>query len=385
RPKIETVLVDGEHRSMAPPIAMSHDERDLEIRYTALGFREPRRLRFRYRMAPTETVWNDVGARRTAYFSRLPPGEHVFELSVGTAAGRWQEPVSIAFEIRPAFHQTGLFAGLASIVLVALGLFLSRFLYLQRHTWALRRMQKEITDKNAELAAQNTELERFAQSVAHDLKNPLHTIQGFLDLLEMDLDAGRSEAIESGIEQIRDGAGALDQRLDALLELSRAGRVVGEPRDVDLAEVLARTVRHLGAAIQECGVVVDIDHLARAPKALGDPERLAVVFQNLIENAIKYSGDVAEPRIEVHARQRGDRVRCRVRDNGIGIAPEHLGEVFGLFRQLDPQAEGSGIGLALVRRVVEAHGGKIRVRSEGVGQGTSFVFDLPAAEPAIGA
>ena len=117
------------------------------------------------------------------------------------------------------------------------------------------------------------------------------------------------------------------------------------------------------------------------PMVYGDRGRLLEILLNLIDNAVKYGGDPPAPRIEIDACEENGMVRCSVRDNGIGIDPRYHEKIFGLFDQLDPHAEGSGIGLALVRRIVEIHGGKIWVESDGEGTGSTFCFTLPPNGP----
>ena len=109
----------------------------------------------------------------------------------------------------------------------------------------------------------------------------------------------------------------------------------------------------------------------------GDQPRLLEVLQNLVENAVKYMGDQPKPRIEIGARRENDRDVCYVRDNGVGIEARYHHKVFGLFDKLQPDSEGSGVGLALAKRIVEVHGGRIWIESEGSGRGSTFCFSIP--------
>ncbi len=240
------------------------------------------------------------------------------------------------------------------------------------------RLHDALRLRNQELEAQNAQLERFTYTVSHDLKTPLVTIQGFVGLLGKDLAEGSSRA-EHDLDKIRAAASRMAGLLDDLLELSRIGRVVGTPEEVALGELAREAVDLLAERIAERGIEVTVAE--DLPVVSADRLRLQEVFQNLVENAVKFTGDQERPRIEIGVRRDdGDSVYF-VRDNGLGIAAPYREKVFGLFERLDAAAEGTGIGLAVVKRIVEIHGGRIWAESEGLGHGTSFCFTLPSGRP----
>jgi PAS domain S-box-containing protein len=227
----------------------------------------------------------------------------------------------------------------------------------------------------AELEARNAELERFLYTVSHDLKSPLITMGGFLGFLEKDALAGNIERIQADTAYIKEALARMRQLLDELLELSRVGRISGPPEVVAFESVAREAVALERQAIAASGVTVVI--LPHLPTVSGDRARLVEVVQNLVNNACKFMGAQPHPHIEIGAQQEEGRTVFYVRDNGIGIAPQYHEKVFGLFDKLDPQSEGSGVGLALVKRIVETHGGKIWIESPGKGGGTTFCFTLP--------
>ncbi len=235
----------------------------------------------------------------------------------------------------------------------------------------------DLEANNVELAFRNAELERFTYTVSHDLKTPLVTIKGFLGLLEQDAATGDTERMQHDIDRVSYAADKMARLLDELLELSRIGRLMNLPEPVDLTELAREAVSLVAGQIVARGVAVEID--PTLPLVYGDPVRLLEVYQNLIDNAVKFMGRQPEPRIEIGVRHEGKEAVCFVRDNGIGIDPKYHENVFGLFNRLDPYGEGTGIGLALVRRIVEVHGGKIWVESGGAGQGSTFYFILPSS------
>ena len=233
----------------------------------------------------------------------------------------------------------------------------------------------ELEAKNVELASRNAELERFTYTVSHDLKTPLVTIKGFLGLLEKDALDGDIEQMKRDIAQISSAADTMAQLLNELLELSRVGRLMNPPEEIGLSDLASEAASLVAGQIEARGVTVEI--APSMPVVYGDRVRLLEVYQNLIDNAVKFMGEQPQPRIEVGVQHHDGEVVCYVCDNGIGIDPRYHENVFGLFNRLDHDAEGTGIGLALVRRIVEVHGGRIWVESEGVGRGAVFYFTLP--------
>ncbi len=232
-------------------------------------------------------------------------------------------------------------------------------------------------DLISELESKNAELERFTYTVSHDLKSPLFTIRGFLGYLEQDSLAGNRERMKSDVQRITDATGKMQQLLNDLLELSRIGRLMNETADIPFGELAREAVELVHGRIMESGVAVHID--AEMPTVHGDRQRLLEVVQNLVDNAAKFMGDQPDPRIEIgwEGEENGKPI-LYVRDNGMGIPPEHHERIFGLFNKLDVKVDGTGIGLALVKRIVEVHGGRIWVQSE-AGGGATFYFTLPAS------
>jgi len=258
-----------------------------------------------------------------------------------------------------------------SIALLAILLIAGSTFFLYRQ----RQLLVEIEAKNIELQGQNAELERFNYTVSHDLKAPLVTIKGFLGLLQKDINAQDQEAIERDAGQIGDAADKMGQLLEELLELSRIGRQINAPENLDLNQLVQEALARVAIQIEEQNVEVRV--APDMPTVFGDPGRLLEVFQNLIDNSIKFMGSQQAPRIEIGAHRDNGEVHCYVRDNGIGIASEYRGRVFELFERLDTRVEGTGVGLALIKRIIEVHGGRIWVESEGEGRGASFCFTLP--------
>jgi PAS domain S-box-containing protein len=226
-----------------------------------------------------------------------------------------------------------------------------------------------------ELEAKNSELERFTYTVSHDLKSPLITIKGFLGFLEQDAASGNIARLKADMQRIAGATDKMQMLLNDLLDLLRIGRLVNPQQYIPFGELAQEAVELVHGQIQSRGIHVSIQE--DLPTVFGDRRRLVEVLQNLVDNAAKFMGDQPQPRIEIglSGYERGLPI-FHVRDNGAGIDPLHHDRIFGLFNKLDTGSEGTGIGLALVKRIVESHGGRIWVESEPA-KGASFLFTLP--------
>lgn len=230
-----------------------------------------------------------------------------------------------------------------------------------------------------ELEAKNAELERFTYTVSHDLKSPLVTIGGYVGLLEKDalLENGGSEKFKNDINRIREAAGKMQALLNDLLELSRVGRLMNPPEEVGFNQIVQDALSIVEISLRERNIKVIVQE--NLPNVYVDHARLVEVMQNLLDNAAKFMGNQPEPLIEIGINTQNDTRVFFVKDNGIGIDMAHHERVFGLFNKLDAQSEGTGVGLALVKRTIEVHGGTIWIESD-LGKGTTFYFTLPRKE-----
>jgi PAS domain S-box-containing protein len=227
-----------------------------------------------------------------------------------------------------------------------------------------------------ELARSNEELRQFASVASHDLHEPLRAVTSFCRLLQRRCQGQLDTAADEYIGFIVDGATRMQELLEDLLEYTRVGTRGKSFQPTECSAVLDRVLASLRIAVQESAAVVTRDSL---PVVLGDATQLAQLFQNLIANAIKFRGQET-PRIHFTAERQGSAWLCSVRDNGIGIDPRNAERIFVIFQRLHAREEyeGTGIGLAVCKKIVERHGGRIWVESR-LGQGSAFFFTLPAA------
>ncbi len=241
---------------------------------------------------------------------------------------------------------------------------------------AQKRIEQERENLIRELEAKNAELEQFTYTVSHDLKAPIITIKGFLGFLLQDARTGNTARLENDIQRIGEATDKMHNLLNDLLELSRIGRVMNQPEEIDLGELVGAAQEILQGRFQVRGIEIIIPEAL--PVVYGDRQRLLEVVQNLLDNAAKFMGEQQHPRIEfgrIESASEGF-ATFYVRDNGMGIAPQYHDKIFGLFNRLTVDIEGTGVGLALAKRIVEFHGGRIWVESR-VGEGAAFYFTLP--------
>jgi len=240
-----------------------------------------------------------------------------------------------------------------------------------------KRMEVALREKTEKLARSNEDLGQFAYVASHDLQEPLRMVTSYVQLLakryESKLDADANEFIDFAV----DGAVRMRKLINDLLTYSRVGTQGKELSPTDSEAVLAQSVNDLKVAIEENGALVTHDPL---PTVMADRPQLGQLFQNLIGNAIKFRGN-EPPRVHISSSRNGSGWIFSVRDNGIGIAAEYSERIFVIFQRLHSRQEyaGTGIGLAICKKIVERHGGRIWVESE-IGKGATFYFILPGAK-----
>ncbi len=225
-----------------------------------------------------------------------------------------------------------------------------------------------------ELARVNSELERFTYTVAHDLRSPLVTISGFLETARESGLKGNIEQMDKDISRIQKAAKKMHYLLEDLLYLTRVGNVSGDFKPFSMNKLVSEILENNKERIKKADAKIIVgEHL---PEVIGDRNRIEEVWQNLLENSLKFTRD-KKPEIRIGSYQNeNNQTVFFVEDNGIGVEKELKDKIFGLFNKLNPDTEGTGIGLAIVKRIVEVHEGKVWCESGGYNKGTKFLFTL---------
>jgi K+-sensing histidine kinase KdpD len=236
--------------------------------------------------------------------------------------------------------------------------------------------EAEIERENliAQLKAKNADLEVFGHAISHDLRGPIITIKGLLRWIEKDAKSGQFERLEKNISTVFRSADRIEELITDLLKLSRIATMEDEMQELALGEIAREASDLLAARISQNNVQLEIQN--DLPVVKFCRSKLLTILQNLLENAVKYMGGQTQPHVRVGYRDEGGKLVFFVEDNGMGIKQEDHAKIFQLFVKLDERSEGSGIGLAMLKRIVEGNRGRIWVESEGLGHGSRFCFTL---------
>ncbi|TDC99120.1 sensor histidine kinase [Nonomuraea deserti] len=232
-------------------------------------------------------------------------------------------------------------------------------------------------DQSEELRRSNGELEQFAYVASHDLQEPLRKVASFTQMLEQRYGTQLDDRAKQYIHYAVDGAKRMQLLINDLLDFSRVGRVTSEKTPIESGVALDAALENLSATIEDTGATVTRDEL---PRVTGNRVQLTQLFQNLVENAVKFRAE-EPPRIHIGVERSGDMWEFSCSDNGIGIEPKYADRIFLIFQRLHPRDvyPGTGIGLALCRKIVEYHGGRLWLDGDSEGRGTTFRWTLPVA------
>jgi hypothetical protein len=236
-------------------------------------------------------------------------------------------------------------------------------------------LENRIHERTAELEKANKELEAFAYSISHDLRAPLRTIGGFSEVLIQDFAGGLPADGQQLLKRIAGAAERMDALIVALLDFARYSRQALTKRPLDTAALVQDVLDEVRKA--EPSRQVDVQ-VAELPECAADPALLRQVFVNLLTNGFKFTRKAAQARIEIGCQTGENEQVFFVRDNGVGFDPQHTETLFGVFQRLHPttQFEGTGVGLSIVQRIIERHGGRVWAQGE-VDKGATFYFSLP--------
>ncbi|MBN2103625.1 GHKL domain-containing protein [bacterium] len=376
-------------------LILSYKDNVLTFEFAALHYNSPENNQYAFKMEGFEKAWNDGrNTQHMATYTNLNPGQYTFLVKASNNDGFWNENgAALNIYIRPPFWLTWWFR-LLMIFLLGLsvyGMVEYRTYGMKKQRKILERQVQERTHDlevaNNELEAQkrqiethanalkrsNEDLEQFAYAASHDLQEPLRMISAYAGLLERKLHEQMDKEGKEFFFYMIDGAKRMQILIHDLLFYSRVTSQTKPFEKTDLNEILDHVLINLKMVIHECEASVTHDSL---PSVMCDTVQYERLFQNLIGNSIKYCNK--KPEIHISAKLKNDTWIISIKDNGIGIDPKFKKKIFGVFQRLHHLNEysGTGIGLAVCKKIVERHGGEIWMESEGEGHGSTFYFTI---------
>lgn len=370
----------------------------LSFSYAALNYNHPKDNLYAYKLEGFEdNEWKYTNINSPIVFTNLDPGTYTLTVKASNNEGDWNEiGDSITIHIIPAIYETITFKILSILLLIGLLYFAVKY-YTRNIIMRNEQLRQEISDRkiaeaallerdikmtillseldksNVDLERSNKDLEQFAYIASHDLKEPLRTIGTFTHLLQHKFEASLNESGKKYIYFITDGVQRMSSLINSLLTYSRAGQEYKEMEKVAIPELINAVLTDLAKIINEKNVTFNIGEL---PTIYCNRDQMSMLFSNLILNGIKFNTS-SHPAINISHRSLEDYWHFSVQDNGIGIAPEYQEQIFEIFKRLHSKEEyeGTGIGLALCKRIVETHNGSISLESSPE-QGSTFSFTI---------
>ncbi|MBI2571715.1 MAG: response regulator [Candidatus Schekmanbacteria bacterium] len=392
----------------APNATAAYARRNFRATFTALSYANEEALQFRSRLRGYDEQWSPFDANRSASFTNLAPGDYLFEVEARTKHGRVSAaPASFAFSIAAPYYLTSWFRALV-LTLLGCALAAAHKLRIARAIAAQRRLEALVCQRTQELETEKKEVElqrqraedaaanldeanhklleldrlktQFFSNISHEFRTPLTLILGPLEAALAGEYDNRPEKLRAQLEVMRRSSQRLLRLINQLLDISKleAGRMRLEARPTDLVDFLRTIASSFAAIAERKRIQLDFHGGAASLTAFVDPDKFEKIVFNLLSNAFKFTPEHGMIRIDIAAT--GERAELSVADSGRGIPAGELPHVFDRFRQVDGsttrEQEGTGIGLALVKELVELHHGTVSVRSE-LGAGTTFTVCFP--------
>ncbi|MEN8249244.1 MAG: two-component regulator propeller domain-containing protein [Bacteroidota bacterium] len=359
---IKAVYIDDEPVSLGGEIIVNPENRKLKVNYTAIGYASPDKINVKHRLVGYDDKWIEVGNQFDVTYMNLPPNEYTFEMMAANSDGFWNEkPATIKIVVKPYFYETVPFYVLLTSVVAALAFLIY---------WIRIRV---VERKNLELRKLNEELDSFVYSVSHDLRAPLSSVLGLLNVYKIDED---NKNRQDYLDKIEYSVHKLDDFIKEIIDHSRNVRMDINVEEIDLLELTKEVLEGLSYMNSENNIDVSIN--SNGVLTLNsDRTRLKIIFNNIISNAFKYSKPyITNSYIKIVFESVDQNVIIRISDNGIGIHPGRIEKVFNMFYRASEEHSGSGLGLYIANESVQKIKGSIAVESD-YDNGTIFTITIP--------
>jgi signal transduction histidine kinase/ligand-binding sensor domain-containing protein len=334
-----------------------------KFNYTSLSFLAPDLTKFKYKLVGFDPDFTEVLGVRSAEYTNLPPGKYTFLLFATNNHGLWtKEPAEFYFEVKPAFHETIWFYFLIAVVVF--------FIVYAVYTWRVSGIQK----MNKKLMKVNSELDSFVYSASHDLRSPLASLLGLINLSRKDPNNSFDY-----LGKMEKSVKRLDDFIAEIIDFSSNERKEVVCDEVDFESTIYNIIDELSFLDSENKITKKVDIIQKG-LFISDKRRIAVIFRNLISNALKYHDNSKdEPYLKIEVESTSEVTRILIEDNGIGISKDEQKEVFKMFYRATERSTGSGLGLYIILETVEKLYGSIKMESEKY-EGTSFYIEIPSLE-----
>ncbi|WP_282117305.1 ligand-binding sensor domain-containing protein [Cellulophaga baltica] len=377
------------HISQVDSIKISYDNDVLNFEYNALTFRHPDKVNYAYFLDGFETDWNYVGHKKNATYTNLEPGNYTLRIKSSNSDGIWNNnETTLNITITPPFWETWWFRLLLVLSLI-LGIYLVVYLRLKsiklyqltlekeidERTQQLQQQKKELKKIADELTTKNQEIQRFTFAVSHDLKSPLSGIKGIASLIPMEFAMKDYPELEQYLEMINISCDTMNNLIGDITKIAKIGKIENQNEILDVNEIVALSTTLVKGKLKVAKVKLIVEK--NLPSIYGDRNRIIQVFGNLLDNAIKYMGEQKEPVVHIKAQENADNIQFSISDNGSGMDEKSLKKLFSPFERFHANVKGTGLGLYMIKQIIESHNGTIYAKSEGTGKGTTFYVEIP--------
>ncbi len=375
--------------SQVDSITLSHEHSVFNIAFHALTLKAAKKVNYAYFLEGFEEDWNYVGNKTSATYTNIDPGNYKLRIKSSNSDGVWNDKETTLFiSITPPFWATWWFRSLAIICLIATVSFyyynkMKKIKHYQaklerridQRTKELQLNQKKLIKAADELSSKNEEIQRFTYAVSHDLKSPLSGIKGIASLIPLEMVMEDFPDMEKYLEMINISCDTMTTLIADITKIAKIGKIENQNELLEGKQIIEDSSILVRGKLEVRKVQLHIPK--NLPQIYGDRNRMIQVFGNLLDNAIKYMGDQKNPIIKIKVTDMGDFAKFQVIDNGSGMDAKSLKKLFSPFERFHSDVQGTGLGLYMIKQIVESHGGQIMADSEGKGKGTTFSVTLP--------